>query len=419
MSTTFFDRPRRFMLVLNDLRMGGAERHAILLSRQLKLRGHQPIILGLASPGAVLDECRERNIDCHYEPFEDPLKNPFELQHAEYYARKMRRLLCRYRPEVLLPCTSLPNVYCGIAWRRSPVKLCVWNQLDAGLYRLNEALEERAARSSSGFLSNSQVGAEFLTTALKILPSRMKIIHNGVEVPKLMDRLKARESLGLKPYDFVGAMLGNIRPIKDHATLLEAWQRVVDRQAEVGRRPILLLAGEVDASCEYLRQRTEQGPLAEYVRFLGFQSDIGRVLSAADVGLFSSHSEGLPNGVLECLGAGLPMVATDLPGIRECMPPSQVAHLVAPGQAEPFAERIVQLSNRATGTDDGRSNRHWIQDHFTVEVLAAKTLAALAGFKAATRSAGRLSRILDWLGNVGTKRTIAGWRGTTAIGSSR
>jgi glycosyltransferase involved in cell wall biosynthesis len=53
------------------------------------------------------------------------------------------------------------------------------------------------------------------------------------------------------------------------------------------------------------------------VRFAGIRSDTARILKSADALLFPSVSEGLPGVILEAVAAGLPIVASDLPGIRE------------------------------------------------------------------------------------------------------
>ena len=394
---SLINRPCRFLFVLNDLRIGGAERQALLLARQLKLRGHHPTILGLASPGPVIEICREWGIECHLEQFQDPEKNPFEPQHGDHYVNKMQRLLQRYRSDILMPFTSLPNVYCGIAWRWSTARICVWNQRDSGLDRMPEPLEQQAVSSCSGFIANSRSGADFLIQTLRIPAPLVKVCQNGIEPVERLSREAARIAFDLRRDDFAGVMLGNVRLIKDHETLVRAWERVVERWSGSGGRPVLLLAGHVQPECESLRTRIESGPLSEYIRFVGYRSDVSTLLSAADIGVFSSHSEGLPNGVLECMAAALPMVATDLPGIRECVLPLQYPFLVPPRQPELFAERILQLTDPDLRTTLGQENRRWVESHFSVETLATNTLTAIAEFEKSQRRGSRLGYVWHWL----------------------
>src|SRR5262249_27336427 len=125
---------------------------------------------------------------------------------------------------------------------------------------------------------------------------------------------------------------------KDPETLVNAWRRL----AEEGFGGVLVLAGGFDpARAERLREIA--GTAARHVLFTGEIDDVAGLLGAADLGLFSSHQEGMPNAVLEFMYAGLPVVSVDLPGTREALGPSQIADLLAPGDDAGFARRIREL----------------------------------------------------------------------------
>ena len=63
--------------------------------------------------------------------------------------------------------------------------------------------------------------------------------------------------------------------------------------------------------------RVREYGLEGRVHFLGVREDIGRLLSAADLMIFPSLREGLPGSVVEASAAGLAVIASDIPGIRE------------------------------------------------------------------------------------------------------
>ena len=66
------------------------------------------------------------------------------------------------------------------------------------------------------------------------------------------------------------------------------------------------------------------------VRLVGEVPDLANLLGALDLGVFSSRFEGCPNGVLECMAAGLPVVATDIPGIIEAVGSDMKSYLIYP-----------------------------------------------------------------------------------------
>jgi glycosyltransferase involved in cell wall biosynthesis len=83
--------------------------------------------------------------------------------------------------------------------------------------------------------------------------------------------------------------------------------------------------------------------LEEQVRFPGFLRPASGVLSLAGMGVLPSHAEGFPNTLLEYWAAGLAVVASDLPGVREALGTSRAARLVPPGDPPALAAALGAL----------------------------------------------------------------------------
>ena len=84
--------------------------------------------------------------------------------------------------------------------------------------------------------------------------------------------------------------------------------------------------------------------LSGHIRFLGQRTDISRILSAADIHLSASHTESLPNNILEAMSAGLPIIATKVGGVPEQLADGVSGILVptrAPHQLAEAIERLV------------------------------------------------------------------------------
>jgi glycosyltransferase involved in cell wall biosynthesis len=139
----------------------------------------------------------------------------------------------------------------------------------------------------------------------------------------------------------VAVMVANLHGRKDHATLLRAWAYVKERWT-LDKPPVLLLAGRIDSGeapdlAEALR-------MGETVRFLGPCHDVSSLLHAADFAVYSSRSEGLPNGILEAMAAGLSVAGTDIPGIREAVGPDGIPLLTPVGDAKAMAATILKVA---------------------------------------------------------------------------
>jgi glycosyltransferase involved in cell wall biosynthesis len=288
----------------------------------------------------------------------------------------MLREVC---PDILLPYTLIPNVVCGLIWKWTGARLCVWNQRDAGIVRLNSRVERWAAQRTPQFISNSHQGARFLVDKLNVSPSKVSEIKNGIECPSpKMNRSMWRNYLQINDQCFVACMVANLNNNKDHETLLRAWRSVVTTLEAGGRSAVLILAGKYDDSYKSLTALSHDLNIDRSIRFIGQVSDIPGLLSAVDISVFSSRSEGCPNGVLESMAAGLAVAGTNTEGIKEAVGPAGKQFLAPPGDAEALAEIILKLACDPTLCFKiGKENRRRIRNNYAAISMCEETVSLL------------------------------------------
>ena len=353
----------RVVFLLGNLELGGAERQALILARYLSEHERADVeVWGFNRSGPVADICEQHRIKWRVVS----LKQPFDL-------RNFTRLLREARPDILLPYTLIPNVVCGLVWQRTGASLCVWNQRDEGIFTLNAKWQLRAAQQTPQFVSNSQSGARYLIEKLNVDPAKVRVIPNGIEVSlPQSDRRTWRARLEIDDTAFVACMVANLHANKDHETLLKAWRLVVDA---FNRDAVLVLAGRHYGAYESLVELTNELGLSRSVCFAGQVSDVAGLLSAVDLGVFSSRSEGCPNGVLECMAAGLAVVGTDIEAIREVVGKK---FLAPPGDAERFAQIIFELADDPDlCATIGATNQTRIKEQYNAQRMCEDTVALL------------------------------------------
>ncbi|MGE0757694.1 MAG: glycosyltransferase [Pirellulaceae bacterium] len=135
--------------------------------------------------------------------------------------------------------------------------------------------------------------------------------------------------------------VANLRPEKDHLTLLAALSRVKDALPDAH----LLLIGSTDNQphVERIRQEIAARSLECWVTILGPQKDVAAWLRACDIGVLSSASEGLPLSLLEYGLAGLAVVATDVGQCAEVLDHGACGLVVPTRAPEALAEALVLL----------------------------------------------------------------------------
>ena len=317
---------RRIIFVLYSLHLGGAERQALLLGRYLRdVQKADVEIWAFYGPGRASELCDEFGLRWRVIPHIEFATRAFRYQSL---LRLLWQIL-KARPDVLLPYTAVPNIVCGLIWRLTGAKVCVWNQRDEGQGCYGK-WQRAAVRLTQHFVANSRQGADFLVQELGVERRLVRVVHNGVELAvPVNDRVTWRHRLRLSEDAFVATMVANLHGFKDHVTLIKAWKVFLDRLGNEPREAVLMLAGRPDGTQEMLQSLTHDLGLEQFVRFLGRVDDVAGLLSATDLGVFSSRLEGMPNGVLECMAAGLAVAGTDIPGIREAVGPENYP-LLAP-----------------------------------------------------------------------------------------
>jgi glycosyltransferase involved in cell wall biosynthesis len=184
---------------------------------------------------------------------------------------------------------------------------------------------------------------------------RVGFIFNGVDLTPyrlLVDRAAVRRELRLSAEDFILIQVARLVPIKDHLTALHVVKRVATELQCVR----LLVVGEGPEE-KAIREFISQNMLEEHVRLLGLRSDVPRLLSAADVFLLTSHTEGIPLTVIEAMAAGLPVVSTDVGGVAEVVCNGKTGLLAPAGDIETLAGLVLRLAGSEERERMGRAGR--------------------------------------------------------------
>ena len=196
---------------------------------------------------------------------------------------------------------------------------------------------------------------------------KVMTIRNGVDTSRFCpgDPFAARARLKLPAGGFHVGVVARLAPVKDHATLLEAFALFRRERSDAH----LTLVGD-GAERAALQARAEAPDLAGSVHFVGERRDIALVLPAFDVFALSSTSEGISLTLLEAASAGLPIVATRVGGTPEVVIDGETGALVSPSDPGAFAAALGALARRPDRAALGRAGRARVERGFSVERMA-------------------------------------------------
>ncbi|HEY3657566.1 MAG TPA: glycosyltransferase [Steroidobacteraceae bacterium] len=208
--------------------------------------------------------------------------------------------------------------------------------------------------------------------------SGLRLIRNGIDVAdfswQMVERSGARETLGLPKAAIVISVVANLHGYKGHVDLLRALYSVHHNMPEW---IVLVVGRDMDGNRARLGGLSEELGIRSRVRFLGERADIPAILSAADIHVSCSHTEGLPNNVLEAMCARLPVVATAVGGVGELVVDKKTGLLVPPHDPIKLGQAILSLA-RAEGLRRrmGEIGRAHVVTHFAID-QSARALAQL------------------------------------------
>ncbi|MDX6691660.1 MAG: hypothetical protein QOG15_3117 [Solirubrobacteraceae bacterium] len=241
---------------------------------------------------------------------------------------------------------------------RRPLVVTVHLALD-GRAAYHETLSGRSLRWADAVIAVSDGVAAHLTG----LGVSATIVRNGVPVPAADP--DARRILGVDPGALLVGGIGRLGEQKGWDVLCRA--APVLRERSPGAVVVIVGDGAQHSALQTLADRHD-------VRLLGARANAASLLHAFDVLAMPSRFEGLPLVAMEALHAGVPIVGSDIAGVRDVVGDAGV--LVSPEDPAALGAALAGLAaDRAARADLGARGRARGAARFTVQRMAQETAA--------------------------------------------
>src|SRR6266446_4521951 len=323
------------LFVIGQMGMGGSERLVHNLVLRLDRGRFNPSVAWLIGC-EVLKEYEDLQVPLHYVP---------KTKRVDFSTmQKLARIIETESIDIVNAQHFMPTIYsyygCKLAAKKALVFTAHsrWEIEETSLkWRLAGGYLLRRIGASVGV---SPDVSSAIQSVFKTKTSQTVTIENGVDTD-LFGREKdvqgLRGSLGLADSDVVIGTVGNLKKVKNHLLLLQAFAKVAEELESVK----LLIVGrgsmaESDDTEEDLRLFVNNHRLAERVLFLGYRTDIAELLQVMDVYCITSLREGLPLGLMQAMAAGLPVIVTTVQASRYPITPDVSGTLLEAGNVTAF-----------------------------------------------------------------------------------
>lgn len=220
-----------------------------------------------------------------------------------------------------------------------------------------------AFRSSRAIVANSGDVAAYIVRQYWAPRAPIRVIHNAIDTTRFRPRCAGESGAQPGPIVTVGRLVGQ----KNHALFLDAAARLVRQWPQA----TFMIVGDGPLRAGLEAQARALG-LGDRVSFTGERDDVDVVLRAASLFWLTSRWEGMPNVVLEAMASGVPVITTDVSGVRELLRPGIDGFIVTDSDPGQFVEASCRLLGDAERLRDfGAAARARAEEFSVASVVGA------------------------------------------------
>lgn len=367
---------QRILYLIDSVRAEGSQQSLLLIARELSKSGFEMRVGSLHGPDGLAQEFerigvpvvapdapRSRRAMFH---FASGLIDRFQpdLVHTTLYdADVLGRVAARRRGVPVV--TSLVNTSYGPEHRADPA-VQSWKLLIA------QGLDALTARCAVRMHAVSTEVADTMARRLAYPRARIDVVPRGRDAESLGTRTperrrESRAALGVSEDQPLVLAVARQEHQKGLDVLVESFALLTPEIPGIR----LVIAGRSGSQTAVIEALIVEHGLEERIELLGARDDVGDLLVAADVFALPSRREGFPGAVVEAMALETPIVASDLPQVREAV--GATGLLVPVDAPRALAEAIKNTFRESLATarrvDAARTR---FLEHLTIDVITAR-----------------------------------------------
>jgi glycosyltransferase involved in cell wall biosynthesis len=366
------------LYVTTRMNVGGTTPHILSLMERMPGLGYRTsLAIGHPRPGEGEDVGETDPIRVEH------LRRPIHPVHDLRARGELRRVTAQVAPVIVHTHQSKAGILGRRAARRTDVPVVIHthhgHMFIEGYHpgpsvRALVRIERSVARRTDALIAVSDsVRDELLDLGIG-KPQQWHVIDLGMDLDPLLtlgpaDRPAARERLGLPHTATVIGVVSRVTEHKDHRALIAAVRPLMARHDDLH----LVIAGDGETRATLQRETSDLG---SRVRFLGWvgSDDLPELYAALDIAALSSWVEGTPVALIEASAAGLPVVATDVGGVRDVVADGESGWLVSAKDVDALRERVARLVDEpGLARRMGSRGRELVRDRFGLDRMIRST----------------------------------------------
>lgn len=272
--------------------------------------------------------------------------------------QKIRKIIREFKPDIVHTHASKAGFVGRLAASKEKVSVIVhtfhghvfhsyFGKLKTNLFK---KLERYAAKKSDAIIAISELQKKELCEVHKIAPdSKFKIIPLGFDLNRFQENLETRRANfrkehGLQDDEIVIGIIGRLTAIKNHQLFFNSIFEVVKSSHEK-IKVFVIGDGELMEVLKVLANEIEQKTGEQIFVFTSWIKNIEMALPGLDIVCLSSLNEGTPVSLIEAQAAGIPVLTTNVGGVRNVVEDEKTGYIVDSFEVADYSAKLLKLVN--------------------------------------------------------------------------
>lgn len=344
----------KVLRIINRFNIGGPTFHVTLLTKHLGQAFETKLIGGVPDAGESdsMHVLREYNI----KPLvlEELQRDPSFTSDRKAY-KKIKEIIREFKPDIVHTHAAKAGALGRRAAHKCGVSVVIhtfhghvfhsyFNKIKTELFK---KIERSLAKKSTGIIAISEQQKKELSEIHKICPAeKIEVIPLGLDLTRFSEnktenRTRMRADLAIKDHEIAIAIVGRLAPVKDHQFFLD----VVEQVAEKTEKRIRVFIVGDGSERELIEARANEinAKHKGLITFTSWIEDIASLNHAMDIICLTSKNEGTPVSLIEAQAAGVPVISTDVGGVRDIVLDGLTGYIVSQGDTKAYISRLLEL----------------------------------------------------------------------------
>lgn len=334
--------------IITKLELGGAQNNTIYTVTHLDKNKFAPALI--SGPGGILDEkVKSQFSEVIFCPH---LKRPVSIKNDFLALLELLKVIKKLQPDIVHTHSSKAGILGRVAAKLAGVKVIIHTYHGFGfnpeqnffVRNFYIFLEKLVATITDRIIFVSQQNWHTARSYHIGKETKYLLIRSGIEIEKFLfvrrkyDILTVKKELGIPENYSVILTIGPFKPQKNLFDFVAVARKVREKKSDT----IFLVVGDGELRPE-LEKRIAEISATDYIKLLGWQNDVARIMAVSDIFVLTSLWEGLPRSLVEAMVAGVVPVVYAVDGCQDIVISEKNGFLIPVKNTALMAEKILKL----------------------------------------------------------------------------